>query len=94
MIYEETEKHPISSVTFNTTPNRFTVEFKKNLSTMMDGVDERILKLVIDPMKSSNIASSIGVSKPTVIRRLKKLEQLGLVRKLGEGAHRRYIIRA
>lgn len=94
LIYEETEKHPISSVTFNSTPNRFIVEFKKNLSTIMDDVDARILELVIDPMKSSNIASSIGVSKPTVIRRLKKLEQLRLVQKIGEGAHTRYIIRA
>ncbi len=67
--------------------------FKKNLSTIMDDVDARILKLVIDPMKSSNIASHIGVSKPTVIRRLKKLEQLRLIRKIGEGAHTRYIIR-
>ena len=93
LIYGETEKHPISSVTFDDTPNRFTVVFKKNLSVMMDDVDARILKLVIDPMKSSNIASHIGVSKPTVIRRLKKLEQLKLIRKIGKGAHTRYAIR-
>ncbi len=80
-------------MTFDTTPNRFTVVFKKNLSIIMDDVDARILKLVINPMKSSNIASHIGVSKPTVIRRLKKLEQLRLIRKIGEGAHTRYIIR-
>ncbi|MEA1999578.1 MAG: ATP-binding protein [Euryarchaeota archaeon] len=93
LICEETEKHPISSVTFDTTPNRFTAVFKKNLSTTIDDVDAKILELVIDPMKSSNIASSIGVSKPTVIRRLKKLEQLRLIRKMGGGAHTRYTIR-
>jgi DNA-binding MarR family transcriptional regulator len=59
---------------------------------MLDGVDENILKVLSTSKKSSEIAKEIGVSKPTVVAHLKKLEGLGLVKKEGGRPQTKYRI--
>ena len=57
----------------------------------MDETDRRILDAIRNPRKSGEIAGEVGMSRTTVVRRLKTLEGLGLVRKEGAGAHVRYV---
>ena len=90
LIKKETEKHPLCSVTFKTDPNRFAVIFKKTLSMILDDYDKQILQSAVSPLKSSEIAELTGISKPTVLQHLKKLEQLELIRKIGSGAQTKY----
>ncbi|WP_456368293.1 winged helix-turn-helix domain-containing protein [Thermococcus sp.] len=44
------------------------------------------------PRRSGEIAEYVGLSKPSVLKRLEKLEGLGLVRATGRGSHRRYTL--
>lgn len=90
LIQDEVKHHPLCSVAFVTTANRFQVIFTRNRDAQLDATDRRILNAVRDPSKSSEIARALGMSKPAIIRRLKNLEELGLVRKEGSGAHIKY----
>ena len=90
LIRREVEEHPFCSVAFSTGPNRFGVTFRKMVGSLVDEVDRRILDAVREPRRSGEIALVVGLSRPTVLRRLKTLEGLGLIRKEGAGAHVRY----
>ncbi len=50
----------------------------------------RILKLLDRPKSSKEIAEALGVSKVTVLKLLKRLENMGLVEALGRSRSRRY----
>ena len=91
LIRREVEEHPFCSVAFSTGPNRFSVTFRKKMGSLVDETDRRILDAVREPRKSGEIAGAVGLSRPTVVRRLKTLEGLGLIRKEGAGAHVRYV---
>jgi len=90
LIRREVEEHPFCSVAFSTGPNRFSLTFKKTVGSLVDETDQRILDAVREPRRSSEIALAVGLSRPTILRRLKTLEGLGLIRKEGAGAHVRY----
>ncbi len=92
MIREECKKHPLVSVEFKSTANKFEVIFKKDVESILEEIDKRILKILNTPKKSSEIAKELGISKPTAISHLKKLESLGLIKKEGKGAHIKYRI--
>ncbi len=92
LIKKETEEHPLCTVSFRSDPNRFVVIFKKDLSIILDDSDKQILQSAVSPMKSSEIAELVGMSKPTVLQHLKKLEELELIKKIGSGARTRYEI--
>lgn len=91
LIQREVAEHPFCSVEFSTVPNRFSVTFKRTIGSRVDETDRRILEAIHSPRRSSEIAGEVGLSRPTVLRRLKTLEGLGLVRKEGAGAHVRYV---
>ncbi|KUG19018.1 hypothetical protein ASZ90_011262 [hydrocarbon metagenome] len=93
MIEEEVATHPMCSVEFKAAPSTFTVIFKKVVSSSLDDTDNQILKLIHVPMKSGEIASRLNVSKNTVLRRIEKLEKLGLAEKKGSGPHTYYTIK-
>ncbi|HDR73809.1 MAG TPA: winged helix-turn-helix transcriptional regulator [Methanoculleus sp.] len=93
MIEEEVANHPMCSVEFKAAPSTFTVIFKKLASASLDDTDTRILKLITVPMKSGDIASRLNVSKNTVLRRIGKLEKLGLAEKKGSGSHVYYVVK-
>ncbi len=91
LIQHEVAEHSFCSVTFSTAPNRFSVIFKKQAGSLIDETDQKILGAIHNPRRSSEIAGEVGLSRPTVVRRLKALEGLGLVRREGAGAHIRYV---
>lgn len=91
LIRREVAEHPFCSVAFSTVSNRFSVIFRKTVGSLTDETDRRILNAILRPRKSGEIAGEVGLSRPTVVRRLKTLEGLGLVRKEGAGAHVRYV---
>lgn len=91
LIRREVAEHPFCSVAFSTAPNRFSVTFQKKTGSLTDETDRRILDAIREPRRSGEIAREVGLSRPTVVRRLKTLEGLGLVRQEGAGAHVRYI---
>ena len=58
----------------------------------LDDYDKKILQSTVSPMRSGEIAEIAGISKPTVLQHLKRLEELELIRKIGSGARTRYEI--
>ena len=90
MIREECKKHPLVTVEFKATPNKFEVIFKKDVQSILEEIDKSILKILSTPKRSSEIAKELGISKPTVLSHLKKLEGLGLVKKEGRSPHIKY----
>jgi len=90
MIREECRKHPLVSVEFRTAANKFEVIFKKDVQSVLDEIDRSILKILSTPKRSGEIAKELGISKPSVLSRLKKLEGLRLIRKEGKSPHIRY----
>lgn len=90
MIREECKKHPIADVEFKVAADKFEVIFKKDVEHLLDELDRNILKILIMPKKSGEIARELGISKPTVLSHLKKLEGLGLVKKEGKSPHIKY----
>ena len=90
MIREECKKHPLVNVEFKATANKFEVIFKKDVQSVLDEIDKNILKILSTPKRSGEIAKELGISKPTVLSHLKKLEGLRLIRKEGRSPHIRY----
>ncbi len=93
MIEEEVKKHPLCSVEFKASPAAFTVIFRKDASLSIDETENQILNLLNMPLKSSELAFRLEISKTKVLRRIKKLENLGLVEKKGSGSHTYYTIK-
>ncbi|HDS63999.1 MAG TPA: ArsR family transcriptional regulator [Methanofollis liminatans] len=91
LIRREVGDHPLCSVTFSNASGHFSVIFSKKSEELIDAADRKILNATHTPMKSGEIAETVGLSKPTVLRRLKILEGLGLIMKEGSGAHVRYL---
>jgi len=79
------------SVEFKVSPSSFTVIFRKEIPSNLDDVDNQILKLVQVPAKSGDIAARLNVSKNTILRRIDRLENLGLVEKKGSGPRTMYV---
>jgi len=92
MIKSECEKHGLVEVEFRSSANRFEVVFKKASEKMLDEIDRKIIEFLSIPRRSSEIAEHTGISKPSVLKRLKKLESLGIVRAIGSGSQRRYTL--
>jgi len=90
MIRNEVNKHPGLTLNFDVSSYRFELTIKKDLETLLNETDLRILSILVEPMKSSEISKNIGATKPTTIQHLKKMEQLGLVKKIGTGPQTRY----
>jgi ATP-dependent DNA helicase RecG len=94
MIEEETRTHKYCTVEFKISQGSFTVLFRKNIKAALDEMDHKILKLVQIPAKSGEIAERLDLSKNTILRRINKLEKLGLVEKKGSGPGTRYVVRS
>jgi len=90
MIRSEVKQYPGLTLNFNIRSHRFELTIKKDLETLLNETDLRILKILIEPMKSSEISKNIGTTKPTTIHHLKKMEQLGLIKKVGTGPQTKY----
>jgi ATP-dependent DNA helicase RecG len=75
MIEEEVSSHPFCSVEFKASPSSFTVIFRKDITSLLDEMDNQILKLVQVPTKSGEIAVRLNVSKNTILKRIDKLKK-------------------
>ncbi len=65
--------------------------FSRIVATL-DDIERKIMDLVAEEsLSSSQLASRLGVSKDTVLRRINRLIQLDLVKRIGYGKSTRYI---
>jgi ATP-dependent DNA helicase RecG len=92
LIRNEVARHSLCTVEFRPAAGRFAVIFSKKTPTELDENDKALLNLLQKSTKSSDLASAMDVSKPTVIRKLKRLEDLGLIIKEGSGPRIKYRI--
>ncbi len=93
MIRNEVDQYPGLSLNIDTSSNRFQMTFSKDLSVLLDDTDLKILEILMDPLRNSEISKRIGLTKPATLTRLKKLEQLGLIKKIGAGPQLKYVIK-
>ena len=64
----------------------------KAVDEFLDELERRMVSLLSEPMSSSELAALLGLSKPTVIKRLKDLAKKGLVRRVGRGPATRWVV--
>ena len=90
LIYDECKKHPFISVKYNLTTNFTEIVFKKE-KELLSGNEKEILSLLSEGEKTaSEIASEMGVSKVTVLRKVDQLREINFVEKIGKGPSTRY----
>ena len=75
---------------FDVKPHRFDVVIKRNIDAVLDEMDKQILECVVGPTRSGQILERVKLSRPALLARLKRLGELGLVRKTGRGPATRY----
>lgn len=91
LIIEECEKHPFVDVEFKTKPNFTEVVFHRRPARGLNGTELKIYALLrTAPKSSSQLARELGISKVTVLKKLKKISDLGLIKVEGKGAQRKY----
>lgn len=85
-------EHPLASVRFELKQSYTEVIFDKSKKMAdIDDIDQKVFGLIKQGKDtSSQIAKAVGLSKVSVVKRISKLETLGLVRKLGKGRSSRY----
>lgn len=86
-IIRETKAHPLIDVEFRIRPHTTTVVFRKTSKEIpLDKISQNILNILTEGKKrSGDIAHAIGLSRPTVLARLKDLMVLGFVASSGKG---------
>lgn len=94
LIYAECKKHPFVKVKYNLSTNFTEIVFKKE-KDLLSTVEKDILSVISNGEKtSSEIASKIGISKVTVLRKIDRLREINFVEKIGNGPATRYQIGA
>lgn len=89
----EVGHHPFCKLTFDIVPSRVDVVFTKVLKKGIDEIDQKIIAILKEnPMGSTNISGFVGLSKVSVVNRLKRLESIGLVKRIGKGPTTVYTI--
>ena len=90
-------EHPLVDLKFNIQPYYTEVIFEKrgDVGDLLDEKDREILDVIstLGRARSSEIAKRVGLSKTSVVARLKKLEKLGLVSRRSRGAKTYYVVR-
>lgn len=90
----ECVRHPLVNLEIATRGDSTLVVFRKTKKTeFFDPRTQKVLSALAKPRRSSEVASMVGVSKPTVIRILNELVSLGIVAAEGEGRGRKYRLR-
>jgi ATP-dependent DNA helicase RecG len=92
LMKNEAASHPIVSLSLKPASGRFDVVFEQNKPLeLLDDTSRKILSLCAEgPKSSGELARAIGLSKPAVVARLKKLIAAGLVQTRGRGPAARY----
>lgn len=92
LIYEECEKHPFISAEYVVENNFTTLLFKKEKESLSEKEREIVSTLAESEKTASEIASELDVSKPTVLKSIYQLIEIGFVEKIGSGPSTRYRI--
>jgi len=90
MMRREVEGRQDLELEFDVRPQRFDVVIEKRIDAALDELDKRILECVSRPARSGRILEKVQLSRPALLARLKRLEEMGLVRKTGRGPATRY----
>ena len=70
---------------YDVTPYYTTLSFKMSIYEFLGDLEKSIISLLTEPHSSSEIAGVLGLSKPTILKKLKSLEKMGLVKSVGSG---------
>jgi len=90
MMREAVSRHPGLRLELGTTGYRFDAGIKRDLGYFLERQDRDILALLSESRRSGELSRMAGMSKVAVLKRLRKLEGMGLVRTEGAGPQRRY----
>ena len=90
LIHMECRKHPFVSVDYNLSTNFTEIVFKKEKELLSDNEKEILSSLSEGEKTASEIASEIGASKVTVLRKIDQLREINFVEKIGKGPSTRY----
>ncbi|MCD6478673.1 MAG: putative DNA binding domain-containing protein [Candidatus Diapherotrites archaeon] len=87
-IMDECARHPVARVEFASTAYKVDVIFTKKLpGAVMDEKDRYIVTMVEKNKSLAEISGSLGMSRTAIWKRIKKLEALGILKKVARGKY-------
>lgn len=92
LIYDECRKHPFVSAEYNMQDNFTTLIFHKQKKSLTDKEKEILSILAKGEKTASELSKDLDVSKPTVLKSIENLLEIGFVKKMGKGPSTRYKI--
>ncbi len=90
LISKECEDHPLAEFRYILTANATRLRFERSDKGLSDEHRHLLNFIGEEEMSSTRIAEELGISKPTVLRKLNDLIEMNLVRKKGNGPGTRY----
>ncbi len=93
MMRSTLDEHEDIKLEIQTRPGIFKLIISIDIEPLLDETDRRIVEILFEPKSSGELAKSLGVSKPTILSRVDKLEALGLVKQVGNGPATKYVVR-
>ena len=90
MMREEAKKHDGLELSFDVSSNRFALRLFNDIEVALDRTDHDILSYIGEDVSSSILSDRVGLSIPAVLKRLKRMENMGLIKKTGRGPKTRY----
>lgn len=90
MMREEAKKHDGLKLSFDVSSNRFALKMFNDISVILDRTDHEILSYIGEDTSSTILSDRVGLSIPAVLKRLKRMENMDLIKKTGRGPNTRY----
>jgi len=88
---EAVSRHPFASLEILTGGMKTDVLFEAKHKEL-DEIERKILVIVSgSPLSSSEIAQRLGLSRVSALKRMKRLEDMNLIKKTGKGKNTRYV---
>jgi ATP-dependent DNA helicase RecG len=78
---------------YDISPYYTRLTFKAVYEGFLDELERDIISLLGEPRSSSELASMLGRSKPTIVRKLKSLERRGIVKSVGRGPKTKWVLK-
>ncbi len=75
----------INGISISYSISSYFTTLEMRASSPLDETDMKILELLSDVPRASYVEQRLGMSRPAIVERLKKLERLGLVERRGRG---------
>jgi ATP-dependent DNA helicase RecG len=77
---------------YDISPYYTRLTFKAPYEEFLDELERDIISLLREPKSSSELASILGRSKPTIVRKLKSLEKRGIIKSVGRGPRTKWVL--